>query len=173
MTNEATPWRPMEEAPKDGRAVWLNDDGVDVQLYRWHKPWNNWSNHSCLIAPDPECNFIGWLPANIPDPNTGFAPVVSEEMIKRGSAAVTGIAMGGFNIGGLDYDPHRSDAVNLILTAALPRAKTEAQVEREVIERLAKKADVDAKANGFVDEQIRARRASEWLRSQIKESGDE
>jgi hypothetical protein len=34
-------WKPMEEAVKDGRLIWIRDDKGDVDLAQWdHGEWN-------------------------------------------------------------------------------------------------------------------------------------
>jgi hypothetical protein len=63
----------------------------------------------------------GWLP--LPDPATGLAPVVTEEMVEDASGTFPGSRIS-------------ASDVETILTAALPHAKTEAEVEDALLERL-------------------------------------
>jgi hypothetical protein len=103
MTSNQTPagWRDMKDAPKD-KEVWLIGGMQTDTRLSWpmdlpepvseptlaqlvHGEWVvfDFDNGERIYITDP----AGWLPQIIPDPTTGFAPVVTEEMVRLRNVA--------------------------------------------------------------------------------------
>jgi hypothetical protein len=99
----------------------------------------------------------------------GFAPVVTEEMVNA-----LGLELQGYR-SGIFEDPISSEDAEAALTAALPHAKTEAEVEEAFLERLIaeaekQRADAPAYARGY-DSQ-RWQEIVGWLRAQKGKSDE-
>jgi len=59
-------WRPIEEAPKDGREVllYLGEPWSKIEKARWYEPWQNWQAEG--IPADPVREEIHGIGSAIP-----------------------------------------------------------------------------------------------------------
>jgi hypothetical protein len=63
---EAMRWRPISEAPKDGRPVllWLRAPYNEMRVARWYEPWGNWQEGE--FPTDPEGDELTGIGAAVP-----------------------------------------------------------------------------------------------------------
>lgn len=182
MTSNQTPagLRDMKDAPKGVPIVVRMapsdrmPDGWVATVRLQDKPdWedDHWTDGDALLHYNGDVLvagfkgvYEGWLPLT-----TGFAPVVTEEAVDAGGLAIGDMAV--------CNEPFT--AARAALTAALPHAKTEAQVENALLERLIAEAESQCAETSVgyrgkrrdgeseFQKQVRVRNAqhaAEWLR---------
>jgi hypothetical protein len=128
----------MKDAPEMEDVLVICEGG-------WHSiAWLENGTHPCQHPIGWTCRAtrlplasapIGWLP--LPNPITGFAPVVTEELVQNILRSLQGVPVGAGDGDTVVPIAPTPGSVRQALKDNLPYAKTEAQVKEALIERCA------------------------------------